>query len=42
MLRIDLSARLQQFSLIALILGLKKMNTLNLHLLSTLLMKKRL
>lgn len=42
MLRIDFGARLQQFSLIALILGLKKMNTLNSHLLSTLLMKSRL
>lgn len=42
MLRIDFGARLQQFSLIALILGLKKMNTLNSHLLSALLMKKRL
>lgn len=42
MLKIDFGARLQQFSLIALIFGPKKMNTLNLHLLSTLLMKNRL
>lgn len=42
MLWIDLSARLQWFSLIALILVLKKMNTLNFHWLSTLLMNKRL